>query len=275
MDTSKILSVKEGEKPLDNLIVGGGFASIFRTIAVVGDSLASGEFESLKDGTKDYHDYFEYSWGQYMARDLGAVVYNFSRGGMTAAEYCRSFADHMGFWHPKYFAQAYIIALGVNDISHIEDGFYPGGFGDMSDVDFENPDNNKESFVGYYCKIIQKHRMVSPDSKIFVMTIPHDDAGAGNTARENNCERHAEFLRALPKFFKNVYVLDFRAYAPEYDNDFKRKFYLGGHLNAMGYILTARMVESYIDYIIRANKDDFDQVPFIGTAFSNELAKPL
>ena len=275
MNANEILSVKDGEKPLDNLVTGGGFASIFRTIAVVGDSLSSGEFESQKDGVKGYHDYFEYSWGQYMARDLGSTVYNFSRGGMTAGEYCNGFADHMGVLHPKYFAQAYIIALGVNDHGHIGKDMYPDGFGDMNDVDFGNPDNNKKSFVGYYCRIIQNYRKISPDSKIFVMTIPRDGKIVESPERDEFCERHAEFLRALPKFFKNIYVLDFRAYAPDYDREFEKKYYMGGHLNAMGYILTARMVESYIDYIIRANYEDFKQVPFIGTVFSNEFAKPL
>lgn len=276
MNANEILSVKDGEKPLDNLVSGGGFASIFRTIAVVGDSLSSGEFESQKDGVKGYHDYFEYSWGQYMARDLGSTVYNFSRGGMTAGEYCNGFADAMNFWNPKYFAQAYIIALGVNDVSRLLSGsMYAEGFGSMSDVDFDDPDNNKNSFVGYYCRIIQKLRKISPDSKIFVMTIPRDSEIVANPARDEYNEKHAEFLRSLDKYFKNVYVLDFRAYAPDYDKEFEKKYYMGGHLNAMGYVLTARMVESYIDYIIRANYEDFKQVPFIGTAFSNELAKPL
>ena len=78
----------EKEKPLDNLLDDGGYTAIFRTIACVGDSLASGEFESLKeDGTSGYHDMFEYSWGQYIARMCTSKVYNFSRGGMTTKEY--------------------------------------------------------------------------------------------------------------------------------------------------------------------------------------------
>ena len=75
---------QENEKPLDNLVVNGGFCGIFRKIACIGDSLSSGEFESMKDGVKGYHDYFESSWGQFLARDAGCSVYNFSRGGMTA-----------------------------------------------------------------------------------------------------------------------------------------------------------------------------------------------
>lgn len=73
------------EKPLDNLIWDGGFCGIFRTIGCIGDSLSSGEHEgTAADGSKTYHDYYEYSWGQYMARNIGAKVYNLSRGGMTA-----------------------------------------------------------------------------------------------------------------------------------------------------------------------------------------------
>ena len=45
-----------------------------------------------------------------------------------------------------------------------------------------------------------------------------------------------------------------------YDNTFRL-----GHLTPTGYILTARMIESYIDYIIRKNPKDFAQVAFIGT----------
>ena len=39
----------KNEKPLDNLVTNGGFTGIFRTIACVGDSLSSGEFESIDE----------------------------------------------------------------------------------------------------------------------------------------------------------------------------------------------------------------------------------
>ena len=68
------------EKPLDTLVTDGGFCGIMRTIACVGDSLSSGEFEQLDaEGKKSYHDMFDYSWGQFLARMVGCKVYNFSR----------------------------------------------------------------------------------------------------------------------------------------------------------------------------------------------------
>ena len=106
-----------GEKPLDLIKPDGGFTGIFRTIACVGDSLSSGEFESRDaDGKPGYHDFFEYSWGQFIARKNGLQAQSFSRGGMTAEEYMTSYADANRFWQPERACQAYVIALGVNDI---------------------------------------------------------------------------------------------------------------------------------------------------------------
>jgi len=44
-------------------------------------------------------------------------------------------------------------------------------------------------------------------------------------------------------------------------------------MNPMGYLLTAKYVMSYIDYIIRHNMEDFAQVGFIGTPHHNASAK--
>ena len=86
MDITKFYASRD-ERPLDIIKADGGFTGIFRTMAFVGDSLSSGEFESTNaEGGKGYHDLYEYSWGQYIARAAGLKAYNFSRGGMTAKE---------------------------------------------------------------------------------------------------------------------------------------------------------------------------------------------
>ena len=36
-------------------------------------------------------------------------------------------------------------------------------------------------------------------------------------------------------------------------------------MNPMGYLFTANLIDSYIDYIIRTNPADFKNVGFIGT----------
>ena len=47
-----LLTVAPDERPLDNLKGTCGFAGIFKEIGVIGDSLSSGEFESMYENGK-------------------------------------------------------------------------------------------------------------------------------------------------------------------------------------------------------------------------------
>ena len=244
------------EKPLENLTENGGFAAIFQSICCIGDSLSSGEFEYVnKNNEKFYYDKFEYSWGQFISRMTGNKVYNFSRGGMTAKEYIESFADLNNFWDINKKSDCYIIALGVNDILNMH---MP--IGNINDIDLNNYHNNKDTFCGWYAKIIQKYKEINPTAKFFFVTMPKEN-------RENDKlkEEHKNLLIELTKVFKYSYVIDLFTYAPVYDEDFKKKFFLEDHMNPAGYYLTAVMISSYIDYVIRHNYEDFKQVGFIGT----------
>lgn len=251
----------ENEKPLDTLVSDGGFCGIFRTVACVGDSLSSGEFEKETDGVRSYHDLYDYSWGQFFARMSGNKVYNFSKGGMTARVYCKTFASERGFWDKEKAAQAYVIAMGVNDVTRILGGELE--FGDVSDVDLNDYNNNKDTFVGNYAKIIQKYKEIEPEAFFFLMTVPREHGVSEE--RAEYYDKHQALMYELAKIFSNTFVLDFRKYAPIYDKDFKENFFLGGHMTPSGYLLTGKMVASYIDYIIRHNMPAFKRVGFIGS----------
>ena len=94
MNWKNELFIGADEKPLDRLVDGYSNTSIFHTIGFIGDSLSSGEFESRnEEGKPGYHDYYDYSWGQYIARKNGLKAYNFSAGGMTARAYMEGFAE--------------------------------------------------------------------------------------------------------------------------------------------------------------------------------------
>lgn len=249
----------ENEKPLDKIVTDGGFCSIFRTIACVGDSLSSGEFESLNEkGERGFHDYFEYSWGQYIARAAGSKVYNFSRGGMTARTYCETFAEEKGFWNKDLAAQAYIIALGVNDLCNRDQPI-----GSIDDIDLNNYNNNKDTFAGNYGKIIQRYKEIQPKAKFFLLNFPKG-------AHPQKSNQLTELLTQMTELFDYTYLLDIGKYGPDYHTpEFRENFFLAGHMNPMGYIFTAKMVMSYIDYIIRSDPQSFAQVGFIGTPHHN------
>lgn len=252
MDWEKELYCKD-EQPLDILVEGYSNTSVFRTVAFVGDSLSSGEFESRDaEGNPGYHDMFEYSWGQYIARKNGFLGYNFSRGGMTAKEYIQSFGEQQGFWNKDKAAQAYVIALGLNDIYGWKQE--PGS---ADDIDPDDWQNNKDTFAGWYAKVVSRYKEISPQAKFFFVTPPRSTTQLKNGAI-------AEAVRSLADYF-NAYVIDLYKYGPVYDDRFCEQFFLYGHMSPSGYILTAKLIDSYIDYIIRHNPDDFRRVGFINT----------
>ena len=260
MTLEEYMRVDPNEKPLDNIPMDGGLCGIFRTVGCIGDSLSSGEFESLSaEGKKGYHDYFEYSWGQYIARHAGLTAYNFSKGGMTAKQYWNSFAEEKGYWSPDLLCQAYIIALGVNDILNQKQEL-----GKISDICLEDYNKNADNFAGYYGRIIQRIKSMQPHARFFLVTMPRD-----GSPRDERKPAHAALLHEMAELFDYTYVIDLHRYAPVYDAEFKRRYYLGGHMSPAGYLLTARMMESYIDYIIRHNPEDFLQIPFIGKGYHN------
>ena len=249
------------EKPLDNLVTDGGFCGIFRTIGCIGDSLSSGEFESKdENGIVGYHDFYEYSWGQFMARTTGSKVYNFSRGGMTAKEFCENFAEKCGVYNRENLCQAYIIALGVNDIKRGYEIGNPNNY----DASLKK-EADDESILGYYTQIIKKIRVKQPGAKIFAVTIPC--ATHKTEERMKRDEELAEAIRKLIAKISNAYVIDLRKYGPIHDEKFNATFRLG-HMTPAGYLLMSKLIMSYIDYIIRNNFEDFNQVGFVGTPLS-------
>lgn len=257
--------------PIKKFAPDGGYTSIFRTIGVIGDSLSSGEHESLKDGKKGFHDYFEYSWGQYIARKCGLTTINFSKGGLTCKEFFEYYIkERKNPFIDENRCQAYVIALGVNDMNHLKE-YYPGGFGSFDDVDWDNSDNNKMSYVGQYVRIIQRLKEFEPKCRIFVMSLPKESPMSKEEAQKR--KNILCFLKELTKKIPYLYLLDLWDYAPIYDKKFKRLHFCGGHMNARGYKFTGDLVATYIDYYIRKYPDDFNQVAFIGKDVHNESVK--
>ena len=253
-----ILLGNEEEKPLEKFPANGGFTRILRTIACIGDSLASGEIQIINPRTNSPMgiDSYEHSWGQYMARMTGSTVYNFSRGGMTAKEYATSFSNEMGLYRPSLAADAYIIALGVNDLVNKN---LP--VGETADICLDDENKCADSFAGWIGHIILRYKKIAPEAKFFLVTIPDAPRGEVQT---KSVEAHRELMYSLSRLFDNTYVIDLNKYAPSYGEKFRDKFMLRGHMNAMGYLLSADMICSYIDYIIRHNAEDFMYVGLSG-----------
>jgi len=255
---NKRFEIGASEQPLDIIKETCGFAGIFKQIGVIGDSLASGEFESHdENGNIVYTDMYEYSWPAVLERITGTKYNNYSRGGMTAREYVQSWADANGFWQ---WNQAYIIALGNND------SFVFGHpLGSVKDVNADCPQDNADTFFGNMGKIVCKLKTIEPNARIFVVT-----PQLRGEACDNDIRYIASELAKLCDMFEFTYLLDMTAHAPVYDAEMRKSFGLGFHPNPMGYYVYALTVGNYIDYIIRSNPQEFATIPFVGTLLKNK-----
>ena len=112
--------------------------------------------------------------------------------------------------------------------------------------------------MGYMGKIIQRIREISPCAPVFLVTMPKDGHGERSVGA-----LQTELMHRLAALFPACYVIDLFTYGPVYDEEFKRNFYLHGHMNPQGYYLTAKMIASYIDYIVRAHPQDFERIAFL------------
>ena len=192
-----------------------------------------------------------------MARMSGTTVYNFSRGGMTAKEYMANFANQMGYWNPTLAADAYVVALGVNDL--LNRRMTPGT---IDDVCFEDYTKNADSFYGHYAAVLQRYRQIAPNAKLFLVTIIK--SWRDDEERIALKERHREILTELAEKLGNAYVIDLYEYGFAQTPELRRDLYLSGHMSPVGYMVIAKMITSYIDYIIRHNMSDFKLVGLTG-----------
>ena len=133
----------------------------------------------------------------------------------------------------------------------------------LQDALNEDYTKNADTFIGNYARIIQRYKEIQPEAVFFLVTIP----GYGDDESEKHAplkKAHQEILHKLAEIFDNTYVIDLYQYAPPFDKEVKEKFFYFGHMAPAGYLLFAKMVTSYIDYIIRHNIEKFKTVGMMG-----------
>lgn len=147
--------------------------------------------------------------------------------------------------------------MGTNDV--IKLGSFTGDA--TTDIDTANYNNNANTSVGSYAKIIQMIKEMQLNAKIFCVTIPK----TRNTQADRDIANPK--IKAVAEMF-GCYVIDLETYAEQNsDGKFAKYYKNDSHNNALGYNLRARQYIAYIDWIIENNLDDFRNVQFIGTDY--------
>ena len=246
---------KKLEKKIEKLshIDYASFSSFIK-FGVIGDSLASGECVANQSGRNVYVDNYDYSWGQFIAREHGMTCINFSKGGLTTRSWLTDINGLPKLKDTENLCNAYIIGLGVNDYNKLGVNY----LGTIEDIK-EDYTQNADSFYGNYGKIIANIFNISSKSKIFVLTIPESNAIA---------EQYNNAIREIARCFENVYVIDLYSdnltdYAEGFINENKRV----GHYNSITYNYMSKLLFDKISRFMTDNYEEFKQIEFINTDY--------
>lgn len=233
------ISTKETE-PTD-------FMLMFKRIAVIGDSLASGELTWLDDnpegGTwkpseqKYYHgvDIYDNSWLAYICDTMEATPVYYASGGKSTTSWWLEYADALTTDTPS---NAYIIALGTNDANEVD--FAVGTAADATTAN---------TYSGRIKKIIELIRTTAPYAAIFLMSMYNDQ---GTNPKAINL-----VLPDIASLYDMCYFVDF-AHESDIvkttkDNDYASEY----HFTTNGYLRVARNIKRIINEVIDTNQTDF------------------
>ena len=211
--------------------------SLFQKIGVLGDSFASGSLH-YPDGSGSTTNY-AVSWGQILARDTGASVTNYSKGGLSATTWLSNTEYGLEKLLSADPEQLYICDFGINDWN--QRSTYPiGTIADCKEDYAENP----QTFYGSYGKIIGNIIDHAPNAKIVILSVMRNN----ERLLDGDIETIAEHF-GLP-FIK---LTDDDFFVSEY---YAQSMY-GNHPLANGYAGTAEAVKRLLCKCIMKNADYF------------------
>ena len=205
--------------------------SMYQTISVIGDSYASGPSNN-----------YPMSWGQIMARDIGATMINLSHGGA----YTKTWLTNNDWGLTKMLSdpaqQLYICAMGINDYTRIKNNEYT--LGTIVDINDASPSSNPDTFYGNYGKIISNIKSHAPTASIVMLSV----ARPYERVLDPNIKEIAEHFE-IPY----IYLPDDWFFRSQY---FRDTMYLD-HPRVYGYGGMAKAVRRLLEKAIKTNSNYF------------------
>lgn len=249
------------DKGIIRLNTAPSMAAILHSWGFIGGSTSSGAFEYTEEGTTKFADEYDYSIGQRFCKINGVEGYNFSQGGQYARAWCQGSGDRTwgGAQKTENLKHAYVVDLGPNDLKYYEAGTLE------TDVDFDNYENNADTFAGWIVGLVQRLRSVNPRCYIFFLT-------SRNYMYSDNSDytkKAAPIVRQLPEFLRGhfeydrFYLIDHNKYGQQYGSEYRPSLMNGGHPSVIGYQQEAFVMNTLIDAVIRENLADFKEAMFV------------
>lgn len=262
-------AIPDVENPLAVIKETAGYTAIFRTMGVIGGSMSTG-FHSYTTGSVS-SNMPQFSSLQFMARLCGATGYNFSRGGISAHSWPQN--DMIDSFDNNHLCQMYLIQLGNNDLAYHET--HPDyTLGTTADL----PGNNgvwTDTFYGNMGRILNSIRTLQPRAYVFLSTflarygtVPIDfdyNQAIRNIVEYYTANNGANRPEGDELHYYLIDIYNFGEPYTYYQSGIHTGTTRGSHLVATGYLHWAYEYCTYIDWIIKNNMSDFNDVAFVGT----------
>ena len=207
-----------------------GYGVLFPRLAVIGDSLSSGNIAGSVDT-------YGSSWLSYLARYINASARtHYSEGGMACKTWLSTYLTKMQTDTPF---NAYFIALGTNDLARSD-----YSLGNIDDIAGTN------SFVGYYKEIIEAIQEHAPNAVIFCVSTFNNRPDA--TAHFE----YSEMISDICDLYTGVFYIDYIHFG-------KINTITGGvwsgesHFSTMGYVYVASVIYQLVCECVENNMNFF------------------
>ena len=233
----------EDEEKIDTFV--DTSISLFSSVAVIGDSYASGVVV-YPDGPEYGVSHYAGSWPQILGRMNGLNVTNYTKSGAWTTSFIQD-ATERGYAQmlADDAKELYIVALEINDVYLHNDNL--GTEADCTD----DPENNPTTFYGNYAKIVWSIQNKSPKSRILCSLTERasqDRPDKQNYVNHNNAIRYVANKYGVP-------VIDCAEAPFATDSVYMNK--VGGHPTAIGYAAMAQGYRYLVEKAIRENVNYF------------------
>lgn len=246
--------------------------SIFQRVCCIGDSMTAGYIRNDGDSVESSLKHEKFAWPHFLSKITGNDYVNLGISGASAKTWLES-EDGLNALLSTGDAQAYLVGLGMNDSSLVDNN---GTFqkteryidlGTPEDIENENPD----TFYGTYSKLIREIYNLNPLAKIFVFTMFEDlDRGIADPSNPENIITRADYNTAIEHIVNlyktretnpmQIHILDLRNYIDWFTTDSIINDRLNGHQTALGYQQFAEIICKIWSKYIADNLHDFQDV---------------
>ena len=214
----------------------------------------SGElaFYSESEQTNKFVDLHKYSWLSNLCKNIGAEATHYSSGGQSTKSWLEEKLNDMK--SESVLPSAYYIGLGTNDASDV-DGSPRVPLGTIADCD-----TNKQTFYGYYSRIIKEVKEFNPHAKIFCCSLYF--------TIDYNLEKTQNYCRAISEMCDKYgcYYIDFFSKYGEFYSRNDNVFMSVGHFTSPGYVRVGKEIQQLTNEVISGNQTDF---MFVGLEYKD------